>query len=190
MPILLRQAVIESQEPVIVFACDEWSKEQVSSFPRTVQHALRGGTCTSCHSHACILESDCDALCPPPRKFGAQVAPVAQAVMQAKGIKLALMSTERCPSITAQLKIDSVPCLMTFVGGKVVDKSPGGMPSLDLASQYVAKMVDLGATTAATNTMIQAGQLLAEGKVEEALQQYMAVLQMSKVKHGAVAHVR
>lgn len=114
---------------------------------------------------------------------------MAQAVIQAQGIKLALMSTEKCPSITAQLKIDSVPCLMTFVGGKVVDKSPGGMPSLDLASQYVAKMVDLGATTAATNTMIQAGKLLAEGKVEEALQQYMAVLQMSKVKHGAVAHV-
>lgn len=110
--------------------------------------------------------------------------------MQAKGIKLALMSVEKCPSIAAHLKIDSVPCLMTFVGGKVVDKSPGGMPSLDFASQYVAKMVDLGASTSANNAMIQAGQLLGEGKVEEALQMYMEVLKMSKVKHGAVAHVR
>lgn len=109
--------------------------------------------------------------------------------MQAKeGIKLALMASEKCPSIIQQLKVDSVPTCLTFMGGKMVDRTSGAM-SLEVAQQYVAKMMELSVSRGASQIMINAGKLLGEGKLEEALHAYMSVLQMSKAKHGAAATV-
>ena len=114
------------------------------------------------------------------------VAPIAQAVMATKGIRLALMDADKCPAITQQLKVEVLPTCLSFMGGKAIDRTAGEMAP-EACVAYVKKVVGLAVSRQASQLMIDAGKMMSEGKMEAALQAYMAVVQMSREAHGAAA---
>jgi thioredoxin-like negative regulator of GroEL len=115
---------------------------------------------------------------------------LAKAVGGKPGVKLGVLDAERHSDFaTNSLRIENLPTTYLFHNGKALDKVVGSM-----GQQQVAGLVNKAAALlgkqepGAPELLTEAGKLLTEGKVEEALQVYMAVLQQSKDKHGASAY--
>ncbi len=102
------------------------------------------------------------------------------------------MDVERSPDFATQsLRIDNLPTTYLFHNGKALDKVVGTLTPQAMTS-LVNKAASLASTgkqeAGPTELLTEASKLLAEGKVEDALQVYMSVLQQSKEKHGASAY--
>lgn len=117
-----------------------------------------------------------------------QLSTMANAVAGTPGIKLAVMDVDKCPEIAQQLKVQNLPTIFLFHNGKVKQSTVGSL-SADGIQTFIKKATALSGGTApsANELMIQAGKLLSESRVEEALQVYMQVAQMSREVHGASA---
>jgi thioredoxin-like negative regulator of GroEL len=115
---------------------------------------------------------------------------LAKAVGAKPGVKLGVLDAQRYSEFaTNSLRIENLPTTYLFHNGKALDKIVGTM-----GQQQVTELVKKAASLLGkqepdpTELMTEAGKLLTEGKVEDALQVYMSVLQQSKDKHGASAY--
>eukprot|EP00281_Chroomonas_sp_CCMP1168_P029341 CAMPEP_0206240526 /NCGR_PEP_ID=MMETSP0047_2-20121206/15987_1 /ASSEMBLY_ACC=CAM_ASM_000192 /TAXON_ID=195065 /ORGANISM="Chroomonas mesostigmatica_cf, Strain CCMP1168" /LENGTH=374 /DNA_ID=CAMNT_0053665317 /DNA_START=157 /DNA_END=1281 /DNA_ORIENTATION=- len=138
------EAVVNSEEPVIVNCFAEWCKEQIG--------------------------------------------PMANAVSGTPGVKLAVMDVDKCPQFAAQLQITNLPTIFLFHKGKALDKQVGSLAPEGVASLVKKAQALSGAVGPTANElMVEAGKLLSQSKVQEALQMYMHVSQISREAHGASA---
>ena len=120
----------------------------------------------------------------------AEIAGVlAQAVGAKRGVKLACMDVEKSPDFAAQLRIENLPTTFLFHNGKALEKVVGTLTPQALTSLVNKAAALAGKQEPSSNELLtEANKLLTEGKVEDALQVYMALLQKSKEHHGASAY--
>ena len=108
------------------------------------------------------------------------------AVGQCDGVVLARMDIDECQEIAGAMNIDVVPTLFLIRDKKVITKVTGDLTDAQIAD-FLAKGDAAAKQSDAAKTLAQAGEHLAAGEIEPALQAYGRVLEADKEKYGAVA---
>ena len=112
--------------------------------------------------------------CGPCRQLGPSIE---KAVLAAKGkVKLVKIDIDQNPQFAGQLRVQSIPAVFAFVGGRPVDGFMGALPDSQV-KQFVDRMAGQAPANATDELLAQAKESLELGDVGGAAQAYAEVLQ-------------
>ena len=112
--------------------------------------------------------------CGPCRQLGPSIE---KAVLAAKGkVKLVKIDIDQNPQFAGQLRVQSIPAVFAFVGGRPVDGFMGALPDSQV-KQFVDRMAGQAPANATDELLAQAKESLDLGDVGGAAQAYAEVLQ-------------
>jgi putative thioredoxin len=112
--------------------------------------------------------------CGPCRQLGPSIE---KAVLAAKGkVKLVKIDIDQNPQFAGQLRVQSIPAVFAFVGGRPVDGFMGALPDSQV-KQFVDRMAGQAPANAADELLAQAKESLDLGDIGGAAQAYAEVLQ-------------
>ncbi len=112
--------------------------------------------------------------CGPCRQLGPSIE---KAVLAAKGkVKLVKIDIDQNPQFAGQLRVQSIPAVFAFVGGRPVDGFMGALPDSQV-KQFVDRMAGQAPANAADELLAQAKESLALGDIGGAAQAFAEVLQ-------------
>ncbi|MDJ0950096.1 MAG: thioredoxin [Alphaproteobacteria bacterium] len=121
-----------------------------------------------------------------------QLTPVLEKVVQAtRGrVRLAKLNIDENPEIAQQLRVQSIPAVFAFVGGRPVDGFMGAQPESQVKA-FVDRLLKMngGATSPVDEALAQAKQALESGDVNGAAAVYNQVLQHEPQNLPAIAGV-
>jgi putative thioredoxin len=118
-----------------------------------------------------------------------QLTPVLEAAVRDSGgkVRLAKVNVDENQRIAAQMRVQSIPAVFGFVGGRPVDGFMGAQGPAQIR-EFVKRLVSMAPATDQLNEVLDAAdQLLAEGAVAEAAQTYGAILTEDKANIRAIA---
>ena len=100
------------------------------------------------------------------------------AVTAAKGkVKLVKIDVDKAPTLSQQLRIQSIPTVYAFWQGQPVDGFQGALPGSDI-KKFIDKLVALAGPDAGLTEAIEAAEaMLAEGAAADAAETFAAVLE-------------
>ena len=112
--------------------------------------------------------------CGPCRQLGPSIE---KAVLAAKGkVKLVKIDIDQNPQFAGQLRVQSIPAVFAFVGGRPVDGFMGALPDSQV-KQFVDRMAGQAPANATDELLAQAKESLDLGDIGGAAQAYAEVLQ-------------
>jgi putative thioredoxin len=112
--------------------------------------------------------------CGPCRQLGPALE---KAVLAAKGkVKLVKIDIDKHPQFAGQLRVQSIPAVFAFVGGRPVDGFMGALPDSQV-KQFVDRMAGQAPANATDELLAMAKESLDVGDVGGAAQAYAEVLQ-------------
>src|SRR5690606_6691076 len=112
--------------------------------------------------------------CGPCRQLGPALE---KAVLAAKGkVKLVKVDVDKNPAFAGQLRVQSIPAVFAFVGGRPVDGFMGALPDSQV-KQFVDRIAGQAPANAADELLAMAKESLDVGDVGGAAQAYAQVLQ-------------
>ena len=112
--------------------------------------------------------------CGPCRQLGSSIE---KAVLAAKGkVKLVKIDIDQNPQFAGQLRVQSIPAVFAFVGGRPVDGFMGTLPDSQV-KQFVDRMAGQAPANATDELLAQAKESLDLGDIGGAAQAYAEVLQ-------------
>ena len=112
--------------------------------------------------------------CGPCRQLGPSIE---KAVLAAKGkVKLVKIDIDQNPQFAGQLRVQSIPAVFAFVGGRPVDGFMGALPDSQV-KQFVDRMAGQAPANATDELLAQAKESLDLGDIGGAAQAYAQVLQ-------------
>ena len=119
-----------------------------------------------------------------------QLTPILEkAVTDAKGrVKLVKLNIDDHPAIPGQMGIQSVPAVVAFKDGRPIDGFMGAQPESQIKA-FIDKNGSEPQADPLDAACEQAAVLLEEGKAEEALQIYSAILQQAQTHMPAIIGV-
>ena len=123
-----------------------------------------------------------------------QLGPLLEKVVKgAKGaVKLVKIDTDKNPMIAQQLRVQSIPAVFAFFGGRPVDAFVGALPESQL-KQFVEKLIKMagggGMGDDIAAVMEEAAQALQEGDAEGASALYNEILKIEPEHAGAYAGI-
>ncbi len=117
-----------------------------------------------------------------------QLTPIIEkAVRAAKGkVKLAKMDIDKHPAIPGQMGIQSIPAVIAFVNGQPVDGFMGALPEGQV-NDFIARITKDKLGGEAQDLLKSADAALAEGRADEAIELYGALLQEEPANVPALA---
>jgi putative thioredoxin len=117
-----------------------------------------------------------------------QLTPIIEkAVRAAKGkVKLAKMDIDKHPAIPGQMGIQSIPAVIAFVNGQPVDGFMGALPEGQV-NDFIARITKDKLGGEAQDLLKSADAALAEGRADEAIELYGALLQEEPANIPALA---
>ncbi|MEE8294553.1 MAG: thioredoxin [Sphingomonadales bacterium] len=108
-------------------------------------------------------------------------------VREARGaVKLVKVDADKNQELAQQLRVQSLPTVMAFKDGQPVDGFTGALPESELKN-FIAKFANDGHDPNLQDYLKKAGELLAEGKTEEALGLFSQILQADPENLDAIA---
>lgn len=112
--------------------------------------------------------------CGPCRQLGPSIE---KAVLAAKGkVKLVKIDIDKNPQFAGQLRVQSIPAVFAFVGGRPVDGFMGALPDSQV-KQFVDRMAGQAPADATDELLAMAKESLELGDLGGAAQSYAQVLQ-------------
>jgi len=112
--------------------------------------------------------------CGPCRQLGPSIE---KAVLAAKGkVKLVKIDIDQNPQFAGQLRVQSIPAVFAFVGGRPVDGFMGALPDSQV-KQFVDRMAGQAPANATDELLAQAKESLDLGDIGGAAQAFAEVLQ-------------
>ena len=112
--------------------------------------------------------------CGPCRQLGPSIE---KNVLAAKGkVKLVKIDIDSNPQFAGQLRVQSIPAVFAFVGGRPVDGFMGALPDSQV-KQFVDRMAGQAPANATDELLAQAKESLDLGDIGGAAQAYAEVLQ-------------
>lgn len=100
-----------------------------------------------------------------------------KAVMDAKGaVALVKIDVDKNPGIAGQLRIQSIPTVYAFVGGRPVDAFQGAIPASQIKA-FIEKLAGPAGASEIDVVLTEAAEALTLGDISGAAQAYAAVLQ-------------
>ncbi|HPA37553.1 MAG TPA: co-chaperone YbbN [Phenylobacterium sp.] len=112
--------------------------------------------------------------CGPCRQLGPSIE---KAVLAAKGkVKLVKIDIDKNPQFAGQLRVQSIPAVFAFVGGRPVDGFMGALPDSQV-KQFVDRMAGQAPADATDELLAMAKESLDLGDLGGAAQAYAQVLQ-------------
>ena len=112
--------------------------------------------------------------CGPCRQLGPSIE---KAVLAAKGkVKLVKIDIDQNPQFAGQLRVQSIPAVFAFVGGRPVDGFMGALPDSQV-KQFVDRIAGQAPANATDELLAMAKESLDVGDVGGAAQAYAQVLQ-------------
>ena len=112
--------------------------------------------------------------CGPCRQLGPSIE---KAVLAAKGkVKLVKIDIDQNPQFAGQLRVQSIPAVFAFVGGRPVDGFMGALPDSQV-KQFVDRMAGQAPANATDELLAQAKESLELGDIGGAAQAFAEVLQ-------------
>jgi putative thioredoxin len=122
--------------------------------------------------------------CGPCKQLGPMLE---QAVTAAEGaVRMVKINIDQNQRVAAQLRVQSIPAVFAFAGGRPVDAFMGALPASEVAA-FVKKLVDLGGGDGLDEALEQADELLKSGAAADAAQVYAAVLAEDPANARALA---
>ena len=99
------------------------------------------------------------------------------AVTAAKGkVRMVKIDVDRAPTLSQQLRIQSVPTVYAFFQGKPVDAFQGALPGSEI-KKFIDKLVALGGDDGGlADALLAAEEMLAEGAAADAAETFAAIL--------------
>lgn len=100
-----------------------------------------------------------------------------KAVADARGkVRLVKIDVDKNPQIAAQLRVQSIPAVFGFVGGRPVDAFMGAQPASQIKA-FIDRLIEAAGPDAGLEEALAAAEeMLAEGAVADAAQTFAAIL--------------
>ena len=122
-----------------------------------------------------------------------QIGPVLEKLVRAaRGkVRLVKIDTDKNQSLAAQLRIQSIPMVYAFVGGRPVDGFNGNLPESQIKS-FIDRVIAMGKGAPDANVeqiLAEAAAYLNEKQYEEAYSLYSEVLQVDRENVKALSGV-
>ncbi len=107
-----------------------------------------------------------------------QLTPVIEKVVKSYGgkVRLMKMNTDEHPSIAAQLRVQSLPTVLAFRDGRVLDTFTGLQPESAIRA-FIDRMFVDDAEAELAAVLVAAGEALEAGDLQGAAETYAAILQ-------------
>ena len=108
-----------------------------------------------------------------------QLTPVIEKVVKAQGgkVRLVKINIDEHPAIAGQLRVQSIPTVYAFVGGKPVDAFTGAVPDSELKA-FVDKLLKFAPASEIDEVLAYAKKALEAGDTGGAAQAYAEALQI------------
>jgi len=124
--------------------------------------------------------------CGPCRQLGPALEKV---VTEAKGkVKLVKIDVDKHPGVAGQLRVQSIPTVYAFVGGRPVDGFMGAKPESELRA-FIDKLGVSDGGPSIEDTLALAQQSADDGDVTSALEAYSFVLEQDPENPRAIAGI-